>query len=83
VRVYGFLYRQLTLIGADYANFKANLGPVPIFCMLADRHEWRFYILDFNTTPFNIRRFSKVIQLTAEEGTIDFLVGLKEGEPCL
>ena len=56
---------------------------VPIFCMLAYHHEWRFYILDFNTIPFSIGRSSNIIHLSAEEGTIDFLVNLKEGEPCV
>ena len=83
MKVHEFAYKLLTLLGADYANFKANLGPVPIFCVLADRHEWRFYMLDFDCRPFNIKRASKIIRLAPEEGTIDFLINLKEGEPFL
>jgi hypothetical protein len=47
--------------------------------MLADRHEWRFYIMDFEPTPYSIKRASKVIKVNTTEGTIDFLVNLKEG----
>lgn len=47
--------------------------------MLADRHEWRFYIMDFEKTPYSIKRANKVVQINTNEGTIDFLIHLKEG----
>jgi len=68
---------------ASYLNFKANLGNVPIFAILADKHHWRFYKLSFDEKPFSIKRAAKIVRLNGDEGSIDFLVNLKEGTKIL
>lgn len=38
-------------------------------------------MLDFDEIPFAIKRATRVLYLHPDEGTIDFLVNLKLGEP--
>ena len=68
---------------ASYLNFKANLDKVPIFAILADKHHWRFYKLSFMDKPFSIKRAAKIVRLNVDEGSIDYLVNLKEGTKIL
>jgi hypothetical protein len=66
-------------LGADFFNYKAEVGPCPIYCILADSREWRFYRVDFEEQPFKVERVAGHIYLSGTEGAIDFLVGLKKG----
>lgn len=66
------------LSGADYANFKACLGATPIYCLLADNREWRFYVIDFETHPFTVQR-SELISVSGKEGSVMFMLNLKNG----
>src|SRR5204863_5003869 len=66
--------------GADYVNFKAGLGATPIYCILVDKREWRFYTVDFETRPFSVQRSSRNVYITGKEGSLTFIVEMKNGK---
>ena len=70
----------LQSLGADYANFKATLGATPIFCLLADKREWRFYSVDFETRPFTVQRADVEVPFWGKEGSLPFLIQIKTGK---
>ena len=67
-------------IAADYLNYKNGLGPTKIYCMLADKREWRFFEIDFEQNPYKVWKSKDTCFITATEGTIDFLIQVKQGK---
>ena len=67
-------------LAANYVNFKADLGPCNIYCLIIDRSEWRFLTVDFQSRPFSVKRAAQEPHITAREGSFAFLVDLKNGK---
>jgi hypothetical protein len=65
--------------GADYYNYKANIDECPIFCILADKHQMKFYKVSFDVQPFKVERAGPSVFLTGTEGSAEFLISLKRG----
>jgi hypothetical protein len=42
--------------GADFFNYKSDMGPCPTYCMFAESREWRPYRVDFESLPFKVER---------------------------
>ena len=66
-------------IAADKLNYKSGLGPSKIYCILVDKREWRFFEVDFERNPYKVWKSKDTCFIMATEGTIDFLIQVKQG----
>lgn len=67
------------VIAADYFNNKNGLGPTRIYCLFADKREWRFYKVDFEIILYSVFKASNLVFIISQEGTLDFAIEIQKG----
>jgi hypothetical protein len=71
---------DLLCVAADYMNWKNGMGATPIYCMLMDKKKWKFYKVCFDESPWKVQKSKKEVTIDGDEGTVRYLVSLKEGK---